>query len=210
MTWEYEGRGKYKDFFVPNGISFHADKFHKTYSNNYRIGFVGRFEKEKRIERITKVVDAIIRTGEVNNYRIVLAGVGSQLNTIHQYISESGCQIDLIKKYSKFENVFSQIDVLVHTSEYEAFGLTILEGLVTETPVIISDKLIIDSRFEDFVTRVDFNSSEQVINSIQRTIGNLESKKEQLKEALPNLLQEFSFDKMNNQILDIYRENMNW
>jgi len=133
---------------IPNGIDvkrFEKLARYKKYKkkDNFRILYVGRLEKYKRIQWILFAVREILKRFPDKKTEVVIVGKGpfeknlkgqtKELNLHNIVTFKSGLSdADLLGEYQK-------CDVFVMPSEYEAFSITTLEALSCGKPVIVSN-----------------------------------------------------------------------
>lgn len=98
------------------------------YHDPLKICSVGRLEKVKNIELL---IDAIANMNDCNRLRCDIYGEGSLRKTLQKKIDELG-MTDIIT-LKGFENdvnkIYNSNDILVQTSFYESFGLTVIEAM---------------------------------------------------------------------------------
>ena len=126
---------------IPNGVNLEefkiAKKIKKEKDRSFkRILYVGRIEKYKGIDYIVKALkyldDFILEIVGKGSYKpkiIELARDLGVLNRVRFYQDLS--REELIKKYS-------EADVFVLLSRYEAFGIVVAEALASGTPCVVA------------------------------------------------------------------------
>lgn len=100
--------------------------------------FVGRLIQSKRVDRL---LDIFKKGKYYEKYNLVLVGNGDEENEIKRYahslnISDS---IDFIGWQDNVYKWMKNAELLILTSDYEAFGMVILEALVTGCKVVSSN-----------------------------------------------------------------------
>jgi glycosyltransferase involved in cell wall biosynthesis len=139
-TAYFEGIGfKNKTFYIPNGINMDGllsisieDKF---IHDRLRFAFAGRFEKQKSIDLLIKVMPRL-KNLKIEFY---FAGSGSFQNEIIR----SSQDFDFVKylgflNFDELNRFYSQVDIFVAPSHQEPFGIVIIEALASGLPVIAS------------------------------------------------------------------------
>lgn len=98
---------------------------------------VGRLEKVKNNELAIK---AIANVSKKNKIKFDIYGVGSLKQELIVLINELGMEkIVTLKGYrNNIEEVYYDYDILVQTSFYESFGLTVIEAMKCGLPVVCS------------------------------------------------------------------------
>lgn len=118
-----------------------------TTVGDFRVGFLGRFVREKGIDVLLDAVASII--GALPRVRLVLAGEhefvvgGSIYDEIRARISMLGDRVEVLGRLPEpdLADFYRSLDVFVLPSVngYEAFGMVQVEAMLQGTPVIASD-----------------------------------------------------------------------
>lgn len=149
---------------------------------------VGRIlNEQKRMDRIVEVCNKL-KQKEINNYIWYIVGDGKDKSELEIKVKELGLS-DKIIFVGKQSNPFTYMryaDCLVMTSEYESYGMTLIEALTTNTPVITTNHLaakeIVKENINGFITD---NSSDSIEERIRDVLQNPQVLK-QLKENIKN------------------------
>lgn len=99
---------------------------------------VGRLEPQKRFDRLIEAVGQIQGELRTAGYRIEIYGEGSLKSSLLQQISELGVNdlVYLMGKTSQIETVYRRASLFVLPSEFEGFGIVVVEALSFGVPVI--------------------------------------------------------------------------
>lgn len=151
---EYERRMLHKKFnipmrklvHIPNGIE--AEKFEKlskirsTDLNKFRILYVGRLEKYKRVQWLLASLKRLIAKFPLKKVRLVIVGKGPykeelvKLSKMLEMRENVEFKQDLTSK--QLLNEYCKCNVFVMPSEYEAFSIVTLEALACGRPAIVA------------------------------------------------------------------------
>lgn len=106
-----------------------------------RLVSVARLDnKQKRIDRIIDCCDELKRFG-ITKIQWDIYGSGTDENMLRAYAKEKQV-LDILSfrgiTYNPIETIASY-DIFVMSSDYEAFGLVLVEALLSKTPVICTD-----------------------------------------------------------------------
>lgn len=130
-------------FYLPNQIEIPPDcQFQlPIFRTPPVIGVIARFEKLKGIEIFVQALHALRR--EKIAFTAKIAGNGPEYQPIQQLLSQLDLSADVeLLGWVKNKPAFYQaIDILCVPSLSETFGLVILEGFLSSTPVIVSNLL---------------------------------------------------------------------
>jgi L-malate glycosyltransferase len=111
----------FKQAIAPNGekILLHASNFRKV----------------KRVEDVIKIFTKVRQQMPA---KLLMAGDGPERNAVEALCRASGFCDDtrFLGKQDQMEAIFAISDLFLLTSDYESFGLSALEAMAAETPVI--------------------------------------------------------------------------
>lgn len=180
----------------------------KKLPNKVRLGYAGRLNPEKGCIHLINAIPKVKANVEVK-----IAGTGPEENALIRTINELkiGEKIAFLGYVENMHNFYSQIDVLVIPSEFEAFGLIAIEAQSMGIPVIAADipglnEVVLNNingiTFEkknpnDLAKKIDEliqnqNLREQLINNgfKNATQFNIESYHKKLNQAYKTLFDE--------------------
>ncbi len=107
--------------------------------NEVSVVMVSRFTKEKRIEDGLSSFKNVI--GKNPNARLTIVGSGPEKEKIISRISD--LNLDHYVKVSEWENdvilVFKKADIFLLTSEYEGYGMTLIEAGASGCPIVTTN-----------------------------------------------------------------------
>ena len=196
---------------IPNGIDFEDIQKvqpHKSIEHPI-ILFIGNLEKLKDIDSLIKAIPIIKKS--IPNIRVFIGGEGSEENKLKK----------LAKKLNIEENVkflgfasgdykyswYKTADLCVIPSLYETFGIVCLEAMACGKPVVASNIGGIPFVVEDRETGLLFECgnakdlAEKVIFLLQN-----EELREKMGEAGRKRAEEFTWDKIAGQTVEVYKE----
>ena len=126
---------------VPSGVD--KTRFRRKsscdISTPVRIVFVGRLNKQKNVPRLLEALKLLH-----NKYEAVLriVGEGEERNTIENYIRNNKISNVIMEGAlvgEKLADVYASSDIFVLTSDFESFGIVLLEAMASGLPIIASD-----------------------------------------------------------------------
>ncbi|MDD5616188.1 MAG: glycosyltransferase family 4 protein [Candidatus Methanoperedens sp.] len=108
--------------------------------NDKVILYVGRFEKEKRIEIIINIYNEIIEDKRFSNIKLLLVGSGKEKNQIYsQTVKNQNIFIKGPVSHNEIPEILNCSDVLILSSLYEGMPTVVLEALACGVPVVSTD-----------------------------------------------------------------------
>lgn len=149
-----------KSFCIYNGVDFNKLNKLNIAKSYISVGFFARLDEQKAPDIFIRVVNVLIQRG-VKNVRFVLAGDGEQLTQCKELMTELGLddKIEILGWINDKSQFLSSVDILLHPSRWEAFGLSVVEAAFFEIPTVASNveglpEVIIDGE-TGFICEVD-------------------------------------------------------
>lgn len=188
--------------------NFLKDYLHINF-DSFLIGYIGRLHEKKNIDSLIKGFNFI------KNPKLKLVIIGPGSKEYKRYLKK-------IIKQTKNQNIFlldfiphDQIDKYMYSfdlyalpSHSENFGITILEALSLEIPVLISNKVNIYQNIENYKCgKIIYDNSDK---SISRAIEQIVENKEEFKKMKENstrlIKSEYSWDNLIQKYMIMYKE----
>jgi glycosyltransferase involved in cell wall biosynthesis len=199
---------------IPNGIDIHvpsdrAAARQKFGVNNeaFIVGFVGRLESQKNP---LNAVEAFASAAEKHsNLGRVMIGYGSLQPDIERVVAAKGLSnLVLIMQDLNARSLFAGFDCLICSSEYESFGLVILEALasgvpVVTTPVGIAENAIING--ENGVITADFKAT-ALADGLDRIASATETERLKISVSAKSQAAKFSVETMGAATRSLYKK----
>lgn len=136
-TWKQ--KGVQKVLVVPNPVSFYVENVDNVEKDEKRIISVGRLVSQKRFDRL---IDAFaLIANHYLEWHVDIIGEGELRHALEQRVFENQLS-SRIKIYDYTSDVMSEYlksQFLVLSSDYEGFGLVIVEAMACGLPVISTD-----------------------------------------------------------------------
>jgi glycosyltransferase involved in cell wall biosynthesis len=166
------------EVIYPISLDFKSSQLTKVSSKSLRLGVVGTISENKGQVFAVEALRLLIEKG----FDVTLEIYGDGDPAYRQILTDLIAAYDLearIKLHgfvSDRSKIYSNIDVLLVTSKFEAFGRTVIEGMVNSIPVLISDTAAMAKRYSEMKICLDFES--QNPNSLSKQIEKLVSDKD--------------------------------
>lgn len=178
-------------------VHFKYDDFKIITSNienkTFKVLFMGRLHRLKRVSDIIRAVSLF------DNVILDIVGAGNELENLKLLVNKLGLQerVNFLGFHKDTVRFLKDSNCLISASEYETFGLSIIEGLYSKLPVISSN---CDSGPREIFS-VDVDNGGGVIKKenfgMLYDVGDIE----QLSECIHKVMASYSFYKPNDATL---------
>ncbi len=209
-------------YVVPNGINL--DNFKKEISpdtilqlkkslglkdDSFKIIFLGRISKEKNIDMLVNALTEVVKK---NNAELIIVGDGPHKIELEEKVKTLGLtkNVFFTNKIPN-ENVpryYKLADLFISPSKTETQGLTIIEAMAANIPVLVYDDTNIDGIVLDKKTGLLFKTDEELIEKIQFAVEHKTEIAEYAKKGI-TIVDEFSSQKFAEKIEKIYIDTIN-
>jgi glycosyltransferase involved in cell wall biosynthesis len=208
-----------KTKIIPGGVSLAqfqstelTHKYIATINKKYNLShkkvvlFTGRVIRSKGLEYLIKAAPKI-------NGTILIVGDGPDRKQMEQTVKQKKLSNVIFTGYigdkTHLHAFYERADIFVSPSMWEGFGLTILEAMITKTPVIASNHggilSIIKHNVNGFL--VSIRSVKDLAKSVNLLLEDEELRKKIGNEAYKTVLEYFTWEKVTDQFEELYRKN---
>jgi alpha-1,3-mannosyltransferase len=156
--------------FIPDGIEFEKFSKIKRKPEKNTLLFIGRLSPNKRIDRLIVVVSLLKK--DVPNIKLYVAGADwkGERRRVENLVRRKGLSKNVIFTGEVSENeklaLLSNVELFVSASEYEGFGISVVEAMAAGLPVIANDiesfRNLIKNGESGFL--IDYSDTEKVKN----------------------------------------------
>jgi len=205
---------------VPAGIDFNRfqtvpspDYFRDFYNITGRIVlFVGRLASNKGLEHLMDAMPQII--SQFKDTKLVLIGEDEgERKMLEERAEKLGIKNRVvfpgyITDDELFKSAYSACDVFVLPSEYEAFGLVLLEAMACEKPCVATNVGGVPEVIEKGKTGVlvEYGKSDQLANAIIDLLGDDSKRKNMGRAGRERVKVNFIWPKIVDKLEEIYKE----
>lgn len=206
--------------YIPNGIDFSrfepipkADKFMKKFKPKGQIIlYVGRLASNKGLEVLVKAAPEVLRENIDTTFVFVGEDEGMK-NILKQQAKKLGIADKLlftghIKDEELFLSSFAACDVFVLPSEYEAFGIVLLEAMACKKPVIGTRVGGVPEAIgsEGAGIIVEYNDSDALSEAINQLLNDSKKRKKMGEIGRKRVKENFTWASVVDQIEQVYAE----
>jgi glycosyltransferase involved in cell wall biosynthesis len=198
---------------VPNGIQvdYPADRGSARSAFGFEagafvLGFVGRLVAQKNPLRM---IDVFVRAGRVDGgLHLVVVGEGPLRGEMQRAIDGAGMTSRVrFMGPAKARDLMPGFDALLCTSEYESFGLVLLEALAAGVPLVTTDVGVAREVVVEGLTgyRTSF-STDDLVAAVHKLRGWTASDRVGAQPAMQATAARFSRDVMTTKTFALYSE----
>lgn len=126
-------------YVIPNPLTYYPDVIDDVPKDAGRIIFVGRFNREKRIDRLISAFSSI--ADKYSNWHVDIFGEGNEKKNLLRQISDLKLE-DRIVIHEPTQTIYDEYkrsEMLVLCSEHEAYSLVLVEAMSCGVPCISMD-----------------------------------------------------------------------
>ena len=167
--------------------------------------FLGRITSQKGPEYFIKAAHQVLK--KYKNSRFIMAGSGDLAPKSIELVAKLGISDRFhftgFMGEAEREQLFSLSDLYVMPSVSEPFGITPLEAMRHQIPIIISKQSGVGEILDDLTVKIDFWDVEALSASIIKILKNKKLAKDMV-EKNSKILDEISWTKSAQQVLNIY------
>ncbi len=181
----------------------------EAFKDDKLVLFLGRITVQKGPEYFLEAANLVLK--KVKNVRFVMAGSGDMSRTMIEQMAS----LRLMDRFhftgflepADRDQLFGMSDLFVMPSVSEPFGITPLEAIKYNVPVIISKQSGIGEILEH-VEKVDFWDVRGLANSIIDLLSNGD-KSEQMRKKNSLALEKITWDGAAEKIVELYQDLVN-
>jgi glycosyltransferase involved in cell wall biosynthesis len=175
--------------------------------------FVGTIQPRKNLDKLFRAYALLKNGNKINNSKLVICGrFGWFYKPLLNLLNELK-----IKKDIKFLNfipdselpyIYSLAELFVYPSQYEGFGLPVLEAMACGVPVITSNSSSLPEVAGNSAIKIDPRDTQGLSDSIRQVLFNEKIKNTLVKRGLEQA-KKFSWGKCAKETLKIYEKIYN-
>jgi glycosyltransferase involved in cell wall biosynthesis len=179
---------------------------------SFVIGCIKALEDLYNIDILIKAFAGLKLKFPSKSLKLLIIGVGSQEAELKKMVSDLILNEDVIFtgriSFSEVSNYFNMLDVLVNISDYESFGVSVIEAMACEKPVIATNtgglKEIIENN--TFGSLVEVANIEQTTNEMEKYLLDEDLKQKVGKAARAKVVEKYNWIDNIHQMIDVYQQ----
>lgn len=177
--------------------------------NDIVIGTIKSLEKNYCIDVLIEAF-AIIK-GDYGNIKLLVVGDGTQRKELELLAEQENIKADEIYFKGKVDhaevcNYHNMIDIFVNISEYESFGVSVLEAMACEKPVIVTDtgglaEIVND---ESVGLKIPVRDVDALVSKLRYLIENRDTRENMGRQARKLVQEKYEWNENVLQMISIY------
>lgn len=181
-----------KTIYIPNGVDCKKFECKTKFYENEKISYIGRIEKDKRIEWI-------VEGGKELGFKVRIVGKDEgYLEKIKKIAEKKGVGVEFMKTdYRSIRKVYCSSKAIVLPSRYEGFPLVWLESVASKRPIFSSRV----GDYEEYFKKVFGDEYDRFLFS------NKEEMKRKIKDFLDN---ERKYEEIVERAYNVVRKKYDW
>jgi alpha-maltose-1-phosphate synthase len=204
-----QGFDSYKIVVIPNSIDTrNFDNIHKIRHDGINILYLGRMEEAKGVSILIEAFKIISKSYQ--NAKLILVGDGPLLNRYRMLAYQDGIEDKIIFAGHQNQDItsyyYSLADIFVHPAIFnEPFGITLLEAMGHEIPILVSDVGSLANIVKDAGVSFRRGDAKDLANKLISIIEN-KHKLIELSKRSKQVLSEYDDQIAFKAILEVYNE----
>lgn len=199
---------------IPFGVDITVFDTKKTKSifgkEDFVIGCIKCLEEIYNIDVLINAFYLLKKKYPANKLKLMIVGVGSKDADLKKLVNELALSGDVVFTgripFAEVSEYFNMIDVFVNVSNYESFGVSVIEAMACRIPVVASNtgglKEIIES--DEYGTLVEVGNIQQTASAIEKYYLNENLRKETGERAREKVIKKYSWELNVTQMIQAY------
>lgn len=173
--------------------------------SQFNILYVGNYDQRKNVDKIVRACRSIHQ--DFPELRLILAGSNPPKSTLNSIAGEFHDKISYLGYVpdSELGSLYAAADVFMYPSEYEGFGLPIIEAMACGTPVITSNKSSLPEVGGEAAVALDPSDLSTLSAAIRRMCEDDEFRKT-MQDASLRRAQNMRWDQTARETVRVYHE----
>ena len=211
---------KEKVRIIPNGISQEeftpipdGDRFRERYDiDGKMVLFTGRLASNKGLIHLVETMPEVLEDHPDTTFVVVGEDEGMRDKMLEKAknldVKDHLKIIDYIEDYSVFKSSYSAADVFFLPSEYEAFGIVLLEAMMCETPCVATRVGGVPEVVSHGETGYlcEYGDTDSFASHISALLDDPKGRKKMGRKGRKRVKKKFTWKKVTRQVSKVYEE----
>jgi glycosyltransferase involved in cell wall biosynthesis len=203
-----EGIQENKIHVIHNGVPM-KEMVPIDQSKPAQIAMIARFERIKGHHHMLEIVKELMKVTDIP-FKVVFTGDGSLKESVEKQVREANLPIEFTGHVQAIDDIYGQSQIIVNTSESEAFGFSVVEAMMLGRPVVAFNLPGLREVVNEGVTGIlippyDCMKFAEALNSLLESPDRLERMGLAGHEWVKS---NFTVQKMMNQLEALYMEEV--
>jgi glycosyltransferase involved in cell wall biosynthesis len=202
---------------IPFGININEFKPKKVESlfgaDDFILGSIKPLESLYNIDILIKAFAQLLPKHQ--NLKLLIIGDGNEKNSLIDLCAKLGIK-EKVKftgriPFNEISNYYNMIDILVNISEYESFGVSVVEAMACGKPVIVTNVGGLKEVVKDDTVglKVNIGDVDDTIKAIERLLNNKALYDELSVNGRKHVIEKYNWDDNLKQMIDEYNKLIN-
>ena len=177
--------------------------------NKIIVSYIGRLSIEKKIDKLINVFESVRE--KTDKCAFLIIGNGQEVSKVRNWAKKDPCNMHIPSiSPHKISNYFLASDIFVTNSPNETFGLTILEAMAAELPVVAPDTKVSRNLVSDKETGFLFpyTNSEQFADALVKLAFDLQLRQKMGAKAIKKAAN-FSWEAATLNMMAVWKDLLN-
>lgn len=180
--------------------------------NDFVFGLIKSLEKIYNIDVLIKGFATLKKNLPERSVKLLLVGEGSEKEALMNLAKDLNIEKDVVftgrVPFTDISNYYNMLDVLVNISEYESFGVSVIEAMACEKPVIVTNtgglKEIVEN--DNFGSLIELRDEAQLVREMEKYLLNEDLTRKIGKQAREKVLAKYNWNNNILQMIDVYKQ----
>jgi len=143
--------------------------------------------------------------------KLLIVGDGSEKKNLGQLVTDLNISDKVVfmgrVPFAQISNYFNMIDILANLSEYESFGVSVIEAMACQKPVVVTDTGGLKDLVQDESVglKVPVGDVEATSGALERLVLNKEMCKTMGENARLQVLKHYNWDSNLEEMITLYK-----
>ena len=174
--------------------------------------YTGRLASNKGLLNLVEVIPKVLEKNPSTTFVLIGEDEGMkkeiELRANELDVEDNLKIIGYIDDYDLFKSAYSAADVYTLPSEYEAFGIVLLEAMMCKTPCVATEVGGIPEVIKDEETGflVEYGDNKNFAEAINKLLKDKRLREKMGKKGRKKVLDKFTWEKVANRVNEVYKE----